>query len=96
VSSTGWAVTVLEQAPELRALGAGITLAPNAVRALEWLGLGQALRECGAAQGPPGLRTWSGQWLMHGPVDELEARFGVPSSALHRSDLLLSWNPTPH
>jgi len=38
----GWRVTVLEQVPQLSAAGAGITLAPNAVRALDWLGAGAA------------------------------------------------------
>ena len=34
---------LLEQAPELRAVGAGIQLSPNGVRILEWLGLTEDL-----------------------------------------------------
>jgi 2-polyprenyl-6-methoxyphenol hydroxylase-like FAD-dependent oxidoreductase len=51
----GWDVRVFEQAPEFRPLGAGITLAPNAVRALDTLGLGRALRDRAMAQGTAGV-----------------------------------------
>jgi 2-polyprenyl-6-methoxyphenol hydroxylase-like FAD-dependent oxidoreductase len=51
LSQTGWRVTVFEQAPQLAPVGAGITLAPNAVRALDWLGVGAALRERSVATG---------------------------------------------
>src|SRR5262245_28927922 len=42
---TGWDVTVLERAPELAPVGAGLTLWPNAMRALDWIGVGDAVRE---------------------------------------------------
>lgn len=83
----GWGVQVFEQAPEFRPLGAGITLAPNAVRALDALGLGGALRNRAMAQGAAGVRTSSGRWIMRGRLDALEAMFGVPAFALHRADL---------
>jgi 2-polyprenyl-6-methoxyphenol hydroxylase-like FAD-dependent oxidoreductase len=84
---TGWRVTVLEQAPRLAAVGAGITLEPNAVRALDWLGAGSALRQHGAASGAAGLRTAAGRWLVRTTIDQLTARQGLPAYALHRSDL---------
>ncbi|RSM87478.1 FAD-dependent oxidoreductase [Kibdelosporangium aridum] len=84
---SGWQVTVFERAPEFRPVGAGLTLAPNAVRALDWLGLGDRLRAAGTAQGGAGLRTSSGRWLMRAHLAEFEARFGVPGFALHRSDV---------
>ncbi|GAA2306474.1 hypothetical protein GCM10010149_65340 [Nonomuraea roseoviolacea subsp. roseoviolacea] len=43
----GWRVTLLERAPAFQPLGSGITLAPNAVRALDALGLGAPLRARG-------------------------------------------------
>ncbi|MEV4225450.1 FAD-dependent oxidoreductase [Nonomuraea sp. NPDC049725] len=88
LTRTGWQVTLLEQAREVRAAGAGITLAPNAVRALDWLGLGGELRATGALQGGAGLRTSSGRWLMRAHVEELKRRFGVPGFALHRAELM--------
>jgi choline dehydrogenase-like flavoprotein len=70
---TGWRVTVLEQAPRFEAVGAGITLEPNAVRALDWLGAGSALRQHGAASGAAGLRTAAGRWLVRTTIDQLTA-----------------------
>jgi 2-polyprenyl-6-methoxyphenol hydroxylase-like FAD-dependent oxidoreductase len=84
---TGWRVTVFEQAPQFAPLGAGITLAPNAIRALDWLGVGTALRQRSVATGAAGLRTPSGRWLLRTTVDELTARQGLPAYALHRADL---------
>ncbi|NUW46087.1 FAD-dependent monooxygenase [Nonomuraea rhodomycinica] len=83
----GWQVTLLERAPSFQPLGSGITLAPNAVRALDALGLGAELRARGTAQGAAGLRVPSGRWLMRAKVEELEHRMGVPAFALHRADL---------
>lgn len=47
----GWRVTVLERAAELKPVGAGIGLAPNAQRALDVVGLGDAVRALAAWQG---------------------------------------------
>lgn len=87
LTRAGWRVTVFEQAPRFAPVGAGISLAPNAVRALDWLGVGQALRQHSAATGAAGIRTASGRWLMRTDVDELTSRFGVSAYVLHRADL---------
>ena len=42
----GWTVTVLEQAPELRAVGSGWSFARNGERAADALGFGQEFRAC--------------------------------------------------
>lgn len=83
----GWDVVIYEQASSFRPVGAGITLAPNAVRALDWLGVGAALQEQSAAHGAVGIRDASGRWLMRAPAEALEERFGVPAFALHRAAL---------
>ncbi|MFD6161939.1 FAD-dependent monooxygenase [Nocardia sp. NPDC060256] len=82
----GWRVTVLERAAEFRPVGAGLMLAPNAVRALNWLGLAEELRSLDTAQGATGIRTASGRWLLRGDVTEIVRRFGVPGYMLHRAD----------
>ena len=65
----GFDVQVYEQAPELRELGAGIVLTPNAVRILYHLGFTAQLQaQCVA---PPGWRQrrWDdGRTLMFTPV----------------------------
>jgi 2-polyprenyl-6-methoxyphenol hydroxylase-like FAD-dependent oxidoreductase len=83
----GWDVVVYERAEAFQPVGAGITLAPNAVRALDWLGVGDELREKSSAHGALGIRTPSGRWLLRTPVEALESLFGVPSFALHRATL---------
>lgn len=82
----GWRVTVLERAEQFRPVGAGLMLAPNAVRALNWLGLAEELRSLDATQGTTGIRTASGRWLLRGDVTEVIRRFGVPGYMLHRAD----------
>jgi len=58
LARAGVAVTVYEQAGKLGELGAGITLSPNAVRVLDWLGLGAELRAIGFAPD----RQWTQHW----------------------------------
>jgi 2-polyprenyl-6-methoxyphenol hydroxylase-like FAD-dependent oxidoreductase len=87
LEQTGWEVTLFEQAPEVRAVGAGIGLAPNAVRAMDALGLGEALRARSQVQGAIGIRRASGRWLMRLQAEQVTARFGEPLYALHRADL---------
>jgi 2-polyprenyl-6-methoxyphenol hydroxylase-like FAD-dependent oxidoreductase len=61
----GWRVTVLERAAEPRESGAGISLLTNAQRALDALGLGEAVRARAAVMAPggEGLRLASGRRL---------------------------------
>jgi 2-polyprenyl-6-methoxyphenol hydroxylase-like FAD-dependent oxidoreductase len=80
----GWNVSVLERAPELREVGAGISLWPNAVRALELLGVGAQAREHGAVEGDGGFRDARGRWLFR---SALRTYYGE-SLMLRRSVLL--------
>ena len=52
----GWQVRVLERARSLEPVGAGISLWPNALRALDTLGVGAAVRTRGTLSGPGGIR----------------------------------------
>jgi 2-polyprenyl-6-methoxyphenol hydroxylase-like FAD-dependent oxidoreductase len=78
----GHEVIVLERAPRIDPVGAGITLFANAMRALDRLGVGEAV----AAQGAPAKRsailTWEGRELTQVPPDLLEG-----TVAVHRADL---------
>ncbi|MCD9904162.1 hypothetical protein LUR56_37305 [Streptomyces sp. MT29] len=56
-------MTVCERAPVLTGIGAGIVLAPNALRALDSIGLGPDVWAGDALLGPVGLRTPDGTWL---------------------------------
>ena len=84
----GWRVEVLERALEFTEIGAGISLWPNALRALEALGLAGAVRALGAVEATGGVRDRRGRWLSRTDNAELERRFGHPLVVLHRADLL--------
>ena len=80
-------VTVLERAPGLEPVGSGISLWPNALNALDALGVGDAVRAVGAAQpGGGALRDRHGRLLGRTDGDAMAARFG-PLLILHRADL---------
>ncbi|TDT39227.1 2-polyprenyl-6-methoxyphenol hydroxylase-like FAD-dependent oxidoreductase [Streptomyces sp. BK208] len=85
---SGLRVTVLERAPSLRPVGAAISLSPNALRALDVIGLGDEIRALAAWQGDGGLRTPGGRWLSRSSAEAAEARFGGPLVLLHRSTLV--------
>lgn len=84
----GWQVTVLERAGSLAPVGAAISLAPNALRALDVIGIGDQIRDLAAWQGDGGLRTPSGRWLSRSSAEAAAARFGGPLVLLHRSTLI--------
>ncbi|WP_378144519.1 FAD-dependent monooxygenase [Cnuibacter sp. UC19_7] len=85
----GWDVTVLEQAPELSEIGAGIQIAPNATRVLLALGLREALERVAVTPLDQVRRRWSdGEVIASMPMgDELEERYGAPYWQFHRGDL---------
>ncbi|PKW06400.1 2-polyprenyl-6-methoxyphenol hydroxylase [Streptomyces sp. 1222.5] len=84
----GLDVTVLERAPSLEPVGAAISLAPNALRALDVLGIGDEIRDLAAWQGDGGLRTPRGRWLSRSSAEAAEARFGGPLVLLPRATLV--------
>ncbi len=60
----GWDVTVLERAPALEPVGSGLGLGPNALHALDAIGLGDEVRRFSAVQGQGGVRRPDGRWLV--------------------------------
>jgi 3-hydroxybenzoate 6-monooxygenase len=88
----GFRVTVLEQAPEIGEIGAGIQLGPNAFHAFDALGIGEKAR---------GRAVYTDYMVMHDAVDEYQVgkiptgeafrqRFGNPYAVIHRADVHLS------
>lgn len=85
----GWEVTVVERARALADVGAGISLHANGIRALDFLGVGEAVRAAARPQYTGGTRTPDGRWLarMDGAVLERELGtpiVGIPRAVLHR------------
>ncbi|MFE7407283.1 FAD-dependent oxidoreductase [Isoptericola sp. NPDC057559] len=84
----GWDVTVVERATSLDPVGAGIAVAPNAVRALDALGVGHATRDLAALQGEVGLRRPDGRWLLRSRAEDSASLFGDRTLLLHRAQLV--------
>ena len=81
---------VFEQADAFLRIGADVNLTPNAVHALDGLGVGGVLRETAARPTHRISRTWdTGEETSRLPMsDAAEARYGAPQLTLHRADLL--------
>ena len=87
----GLDVTVHEQAAELAEVGAGIVVAPNMVRLLHKLGLGDALTAFAVRlEAAWEFRSWrDGRVLFVQPMgDECERRYGAHCYVAHRADLV--------
>lgn len=88
LARAGIRVTVYERAPVLGELGAGITMSPNAVRVLDWVGVD--VRRIGYAPD----RQWQQHWQTgevlreyHRGADFAERHGGAGYYHVHRADL---------
>ncbi|WP_340379925.1 FAD-dependent monooxygenase [Streptomyces sp. SS7] len=83
----GWDVTVLERAPAFADVGAGISMHANGVRALEALGVGEAVRAVVRPLYTGGTRNRDGRLLARMDGAALERRLGTPVVGVLRADL---------
>jgi 2-polyprenyl-6-methoxyphenol hydroxylase-like FAD-dependent oxidoreductase len=88
----GLAVTVVERAPRLIDIGAGMVLYPNGVAAADAISprLGQRIRSSGYVPGPDEIRPVlgaSGRILAEEPIGRMPRRYGVPQISILRSAL---------
>lgn len=88
LNTAGWRVTVVERAAEFTAIGAGLTLWPNALRALDELGVGAALRPLLAPQVSGGARDLRGRPITRFDGVAFERRFGDPMVGIRRAHLV--------
>jgi 2-polyprenyl-6-methoxyphenol hydroxylase-like FAD-dependent oxidoreductase len=84
----GWNVEVLERAQTLDPVGTALGLAPNALHALDAIGLGQQVRRFSSIQGQGGIRRWDGRWLVRTDLGVMATRYGDPQLMLLRADLV--------
>jgi 2-polyprenyl-6-methoxyphenol hydroxylase-like FAD-dependent oxidoreductase len=89
LAQKGFSVLVLEKAPTLGEIGAGIQLGPNAFHAFDYLGIGEAAR--GMAVYIDQLRLMdalTAEEITHIDLGEaFRARFRNPYAVVHRGDL---------
>jgi 3-hydroxybenzoate 6-monooxygenase len=85
----GFAVKVLEQAPELGEIGAGLQVGPNGFAGFDALGIGEFARS---------RAVYTDEMVMHDALDEFQVgriptgdafikRFGNPYAVIHRADV---------
>ncbi|MGA7975182.1 MAG: FAD-dependent monooxygenase [Pseudolabrys sp.] len=86
----GHDVQVYEQAASYNRIGADINLTPNAVRALDGLGVVPALKETAARPTHRISRMWdTGEETSRLEMaDTAEQKYGAPQLTIHRADLL--------
>jgi salicylate hydroxylase len=85
LTRAGIDVRVYEQATRLAEVGAGVSLAPNGLRMLERLGVGQGVARLGARHVATELRLPDGRPAVHQPHQFARAGRNV---GIHRADLL--------
>lgn len=88
LTRSGWRVQVLESAPELGEVGAGLAVTVNGARALAAIGAVDQVRREGYAVRPAGSRRADGKWLLRapdGPQDDLSRMIGIHRRRLHQA-----------
>jgi 2-polyprenyl-6-methoxyphenol hydroxylase-like FAD-dependent oxidoreductase len=84
----GLPLVVFERRPALADTGSAISLWPNALAALDRLGVGAEIRSVGGHVASGGIRTPGGAWLRRYEPGALTAALGEPLVVVHRADLL--------
>ncbi|WP_135505367.1 FAD-dependent monooxygenase [Roseovarius aestuariivivens] len=85
LSARGARCRVLEQAPALREVGAGLQISPNGFVVLEALGLGEGLRQASVQAKAVRLCDYSGRDVVRLDLDQLERPWYF---FVHRAELL--------
>lgn len=87
LQQAGFAVRVFERAYEIREVGAGLTLWPNAVKVLQRLGLDEMLRDLGLPEtAMSGFYSAQGKLLASLSPAEIEDKLGAPTIVIHRAE----------
>ena len=83
----GHSVTVLEERTDT-STGAGISIWPNGLAALDAIGLGDAVRAASSPVTAGAVRWQDGRWLRRPDADRMTRTLGEPLVVLQRADLM--------
>lgn len=83
----GLTVQVFESAPGFKPLGAGLVLAANAMKALQTIGISEAIQPAGKLLTHGTILTDRGKVLSTVDVAAIMKRFGMHNFTIHRADL---------
>lgn len=84
----GLQVTVYENAPSIRPLGAGLGLAANAVKAFMEIGISEDILEAGSVLKKLSIKNQQGKILAHTDSEKISKKYNVVNNfTIHRADL---------
>ncbi|MDO6710699.1 FAD-dependent oxidoreductase [Aliiglaciecola sp. 2_MG-2023] len=88
LAKNGQKVSLYESAPAWGDVGAGITLAPNAMRGLDYIGVGEAIVEAGIEPSTQKISHWqSGETLLMVDRSQTREQYSSAYVYIHRADL---------
>ncbi len=88
VAQAGFATTLLEAAPAFGDIGAGVTLSPNAMKGLDFVGVCEAVAGAGVEPSRQRIQHWQdGRTLVAMERASARAKYGAPYVTIHRADL---------
>jgi salicylate hydroxylase len=89
LSRAGIDVAVYEAAAELKEIGAGVALHPNAMKVLRAIGVEDRVRQVAGRSQWQVMRNWkTGRVIAKTSRPQQVASFGIPGATVHRADLL--------
>lgn len=87
LAQRGHRVRVLERAPAIQPVGAGLTVQINAMRALSRLGVADAVAHAGQVVTGASIRHWRGDIISQNNLGAMAESLGAPTVAIHRAEL---------
>ena len=89
LSRAGIEVAVYEAAGQLKEIGAGVALHPNAMKVLHAIGVEDDVRRVAGRSQWQVMRSWkTGRVIGKTSRQQQVASFGIPGATVHRADLL--------
>jgi salicylate hydroxylase len=88
LAQQGFAVTLLESAPQFGEIGAGLTLTPNAMKGLDFIGIMEEAASVAVEPTKQRIQHWQdGRTLVPFDRSGQRAKYGAPYITVHRADL---------
>lgn len=87
LNKAGFSTTIFEAAPEVRAVGAGLALAANAMKAFQKIGIAEDVIAEGRILPAFLLLDQQGKQLVKTNSEALSKKYGVDNFTIHRADL---------
>ena len=88
LAKQGFPVTLLESAPQFGEIGAGLTLTPNAMKGLDFIGVMEKAASVGVEPVKQRIQHWQdGRTLVPFDRSGQRAKYGAPYITVHRADL---------